>query len=75
LPNSKRRELVFAIFHDSKRDAYSAEPEGPVAEDAASSFSDGRISFELIMPSGSGGAGLPARIWRLTYAGRDAFQL
>jgi hypothetical protein len=62
LPNLKKREFVFALFHDDKRETYLIEPEGPIPENPARSLSDGRLSFELIEP---------LKEWRIRFASQD----
>ena len=50
LPNLKKREFVFALFHDEKRELHYLEPEGSVPDDFAESLSDGCLSYELLEP-------------------------
>jgi hypothetical protein len=50
LPNLKKREFVFALFHDDKRELHYLEPEGSVPDDFVVSLSDGRLSYELLEP-------------------------
>jgi hypothetical protein len=38
LPKLKKREFVFALFHDDKRELHYLEPEGPVPDDFAESL-------------------------------------
>jgi hypothetical protein len=59
LPNLKKREFVFAIFHDDKRELHYREPEGTVPDDFAESLSDGRLSYELLEP---------LKEWRIRFA-------
>jgi len=50
LPNLKKRESVFALFHDDKRSLHFVEPKGPILEDKAGSLSDRHLAFELVEP-------------------------
>jgi hypothetical protein len=51
LPNLKKRESVFALFHDDKRKSlHFVEPKGPIVEDKARSLSDRHLAFELVEP-------------------------
>ncbi len=61
LPNSKKREFVFALFYDDKREAYWKEPEGDVPIEIDSALSDGTLSYELLTPMND---------WRITYQGK-----
>jgi hypothetical protein len=60
LPNARKREFVFALFHDDKREAYFVEPEGPVPEGLAESLTDGHLAYEMIKPLSE---------WRATFHG------
>ncbi len=50
LPNVSKREFVFALFYNGKREAYFVEPKGPVSENFHESLSNGVLSFEVIEP-------------------------
>ena len=62
LPNASKREFVFALFHNDKREAYFAEPEGAVSDDFHASLSDGTLSYEVIKPFNE---------WRIRYSGTN----
>jgi hypothetical protein len=62
LPNASKREFVFALFYDEKREAYFAEPEGAVSDDFHASLSDGTLSYEVIKPF---------KEWRIRYSGTN----
>jgi len=62
LPNLKKREFVFALFHDDRREVYFIEPEGPIPNDPVKSLSDGRLSHELVDP---------LKEWRIKFANEN----
>ncbi|RDE17484.1 MAG: hypothetical protein C4K49_02735 [Candidatus Thorarchaeota archaeon] len=62
LPNVGKREFVFVLFHDGKREVYFVEPTGAVPKGHAESLSDGHLSYELISP---------LHEWRISFAGVD----
>jgi len=62
LPNAAKRELVFALFYEDKREAYFVEPSGPVPKDFHKSLSDGVLAYELIEPF---------KEWRILYKGTN----
>ncbi|TFG04323.1 hypothetical protein EU538_12455, partial [Candidatus Thorarchaeota archaeon] len=62
LPNVKKREFVFALFYDDKREAYFVEPKGPVPSEMDSALDDGTLSFEMKEP---------LHEWRIHFAGSN----
>ena len=50
LPNAEKREFVFAIFYDDKRELFWNEPEGEIPTDFDESLSHDSLSFELVEP-------------------------
>jgi hypothetical protein len=60
LPNAAKREFVFVLFHDDKREVYFVEPSGAVPKGFSESLSDGHLSFDLIKP---------LREWRISFVG------
>lgn len=50
LPNARKREFVFALFHHDKREAYFVEPEGPVPQSFAESLADSHLAYEVVKP-------------------------
>jgi hypothetical protein len=62
LPNAKKREFVFALFYDDKRETYWKEPDGIVSGDIDDALSDGTLSFELVSPMND---------WKITYQGEE----
>jgi hypothetical protein len=62
LPNLKKREFDFALFHDDKRELYYLEPEGSVPGNFVESLSDGRLSYEPVEP---------LKEWRIRFAGEN----
>ncbi|MFW9979560.1 MAG: hypothetical protein ACFFEJ_15860 [Candidatus Thorarchaeota archaeon] len=61
LPNLKKREFVFALFYDDKREVYWKEPEGTVPKDIHEALSDGILSFEMMKSM---------KEWHLHYRGK-----
>lgn len=62
LPNVRKREFVFALFHHDKREAYFVEPEGPIPQDLAESLADDHVSYEMIKP---------LQEWRVQFHGEN----
>lgn len=62
LPNLAKREFVFVLFHDDKREVYFAEPHGSFPREQAKSLLNGRLSYELVEPF---------KEWRISYAAED----
>ena len=62
LPNVQKREFVFALFYDDKREVYFVEPEGEVPRDFHGSLSDGVLLFEVVKP---------LKEWVIKYQGKD----
>jgi len=62
LPNLRKREFVFALFHDDRRETYFIEPEGLVPQDMAKSLCDRHLSFELAEP---------LKEWRIRFVRED----
>jgi hypothetical protein len=62
LPNLSKREFVFALFYEEKREAYFVEPDGVVPEDFRESLSDGVLSFIIVKPF---------KEWRILYKGKN----
>jgi hypothetical protein len=62
LPNASKREFVFALFYEDKREAYFVEPDGPVSQDFHESLSDGVLSYEVVEPF---------KEWRILYRGTN----
>lgn len=50
LPNTKKREFVFALFHGNEREVYFQEPEGAFSDDFSESLTDGTLTYKLIQP-------------------------
>ncbi|MBS3793289.1 MAG: hypothetical protein KGY80_00095 [Candidatus Thorarchaeota archaeon] len=49
LPNQQKRELVFVLFYDDKREVYFIEPDGEVVQDL-DGIGDSVLSYELVDP-------------------------
>jgi hypothetical protein len=62
LPNVKKREFVFALFYDNRRQAYFMEPEGPVLHEMDPALDDGTLSFKMNEPLDE---------WRIRYSGSE----
>jgi len=62
LPNTKKREFVFAIFYDQEREIHFNEPSGSFSDDLTESLTDGILSYELIEP---------LKEWRIIYRGKN----
>jgi hypothetical protein len=62
LPNAKKREFVFALFYEDKREAYWKEPDGVVPVDIDEALSNGMLSFELVNPMND---------WKIVYHGEE----
>jgi len=62
VPNLRKREFVFVLFHDGKRTAYFMENEGELSGDLCQLLSDGKLSYEMVEPLWE---------WRMTFAGDD----
>ncbi len=62
LPNTKKREFVFALFYDQEREVYFNEPSDSIPEDFSKSLADGVLSYELIEP---------LKEWRIVYRGKS----
>ena len=62
LPNARKREFVFALFYDDKREVYWKEPDGAVPEDIGDALSDDTLSYELVRPMNN---------WKITYQGKN----
>ncbi|MHA1636217.1 MAG: DUF7065 domain-containing protein [Candidatus Thorarchaeota archaeon] len=60
LPNTKKREFVFALFHGYEREVYFQEPEGAFSDDFSESLTDGTLTFKLIEP---------LKEWQIIYNG------
>ncbi len=50
LPNVNKREFVFALFYDDRREVYFMEPEGSVPGDMGAALDDGALSFKMNQP-------------------------
>lgn len=50
LPNTKKREFVFALFYDNEREVYFQEPDGPFSDDFSESLTDGTLTYKLVEP-------------------------
>ncbi len=61
LPNTKKSEFVFALFHADKRETYWKEPDGAVPVNIGEALSDGTLSYELINPMNE---------WKILYEGK-----
>lgn len=61
LPNAKKREFVFALFYDERREAYWKEPDGEVPSTISTALNDGTLSYELVSPMNE---------WKIVYEGK-----
>jgi len=61
LPNVNKREFVFALFYEDKREVHFNESEGPFTNDFANSLTDGVLTYELVEP---------LKEWKITYDGK-----
>ena len=61
LPNAAKREFVFVLFYNGKREVYFVEPDGAVPKDFHESLSDGVLSYEVVEPF---------KEWRIRYTGK-----
>ncbi len=50
LPNLKKRELVFVLFYDDKREVYFLEPEGEIVDGIDEGIGDSILSYNLTNP-------------------------
>lgn len=50
LPNQQKRELVFVLFYDDKREVYFLEPEGEIVNDIDDGIGDSVLSYDLVDP-------------------------
>ncbi len=50
LPNVDKREFVFALFYDDRREVYFMEPEGSVPDEMGEALDDGNLSFKMNKP-------------------------
>ncbi|RDE15009.1 MAG: hypothetical protein C4K47_03265 [Candidatus Thorarchaeota archaeon] len=62
LPNVRKREFVFALFHHDKRETYFVEPDGPIPESFVESLADSHLAYELVKPLNE---------WRVTFHGEN----
>jgi hypothetical protein len=62
LPNTKKREFVFALFYDHKREVHFNEPSGSFSDGLSESLTDGTLSYKLINP---------LKEWRIIYRGKN----
>lgn len=62
LPNVSKREFVFAMFYDDRREVYFREHAGPVSNDFEASLSDGVLSYRIVEP---------LKEWRISYEGKE----
>jgi hypothetical protein len=62
LPNALKREFVFALFYEDRREVYFVESNGPVSQDFHTSLSDGVLSYVVIEPF---------KEWRIRYNGTN----
>ena len=62
LPNTNKREFVFALFYDDDREVHFNEPLNPFSDDLSESLTDGVLSYNLIKPM---------KEWRITYKSRS----
>jgi hypothetical protein len=60
LPNTKKREFVFALFHGYEREVYFQEPEGVFSNDLSESLTDGILTYKMIEP---------LKEWQIIYNG------
>jgi len=60
LPNTRKREFVFALFHGYEREVYFQEPEGAFSDDFSESLTDGTLTYKLIEP---------LKEWQIIYNG------
>jgi hypothetical protein len=60
LPNTKKREFVFALFYDDKREVYYLEQEGKVPRNFKKALSNDTMSYEILEPM---------KEWRIKYQG------
>jgi len=60
LPNTKKREFVFALFHGYEREVYFQEPIGSFSDDFSESLTDGTLTYKLIEP---------LKEWQIIYNG------
>ncbi len=60
LPNAKKREFVFALFYNDKRETYWKEPAGDVPTDILESLSFDALSHEIVEP---------LKEWKIRYDG------
>ena len=60
LPNTKKREFVFALFHGYEREVYFQEPEGAFSDDISESLTDGTLTYKMIEP---------LKEWQIIYNG------
>ena len=60
LPNLKRREFVFVLFYDGKREAHFMEPEGPFPPDSDKALSNGHLEYGIVEP---------LKEWRIRFSG------
>ena len=61
LPNTSKREFVFALFYNGEREVYFVEPVCVVSEDFHEALSDGVLSYELVEPF---------KEWKIHYEGK-----
>lgn len=50
LPNAKKREFVFALFYDDKREVYYVEQDGGVSKNIKKALSNDTLSYEIVDP-------------------------
>jgi hypothetical protein len=62
LPNTKKREFVFALFYDQEREIHYNEPIGPFSDDLSESLTDGILSYNLLTP---------LKKWHINYRGKN----
>ena len=60
LPNTKKREFVFTLFHGYEREVYFRVPEGAFSDNLSESLSDGILTYKLIVP---------LKEWQILYNG------